>query len=149
MKVRCVFNTGEALRPYESKRLAKEKLGRFGSTGNTEYGEITVGDEYIVMGMIAFETYIGYLIDDHSSISVCPCHLFEIIDDKIVDKWHFRLIEKEEDIYPFIQGIWGYYELCADKKSYEKLIIEKDNDSMLIYFKRKIEIEKCIEETKL
>lgn len=137
MKVRCKYNTGQDLRRYENKLLKEEELGRFGTTANSIYGEITVGREYLVMGMIMFESYLSYLVDDDGLISACPCQLFEVVDDKVDPKWHFRLIEKEEDIYPYIQAIWGYYELCFDRNSYEKLIVEKAEDVYQTYFKRK------------
>lgn len=142
MKVKCLYNTGEDLRAYEIKSLRKEELGRFGATGYTQYGEIQIGKEYLVMGMIMIESYLTYLIDDDGLISACPCQLFEIIDDKVNQNWHFRLIEKDEGIYPFVQAIWGYYELCYDKKSYEKLITEPDDEAIRIYFRRKIELER-------
>ena len=94
------------------------------------------------MGLIFFETYQAYLIDDKGFISACPCQLFEVIDSKVNSNWHFRLIEKDEDIYPFVQAICGYYELCYDKKAYENIIVEKDEESQRIYFRRKIELEK-------
>jgi hypothetical protein len=145
MKVRCLYNTGEALRPYEYKSLEKEMMGRFGATGHTKYGELDIGKGYLVMGIIVFETYQAYLIDDSGLISACPCQLFEIIDDRLTPNWHFRLVEKGEDIYPFIQAIFGYYELCFDKKSYENLIVEMDEEYQRIYFRRKIELEKQLE----
>ncbi len=141
MKVRCKYNTGEALRAFEYQPLEKTILGRFGATGHTVYGEITIGAEYLVMGLIVFETYQAYLIDDNGFISACPCQLFEVIDNEVNSNWHFRMIEKGEDIYPFVQAILGYHELCFDKKAYENLIIEKDEESQRIYFKRKIELE--------
>lgn len=143
MKVRCINNTGESLRPYEYDLITdKEILGRFGAIGNSEYNEIKIGQEYLVMGIIIFKSYQAYLIDDNVSISACPCQLFEIVDDKLGTNWHFRLIDKEEDIYPFVQGIFGYSELCIDKKSYENLIVENDEETQQIYFKRKKELEK-------
>jgi hypothetical protein len=146
MKVRCIYNTGDALRKYEYKSLEKEMLGRFGATGYSQYNELDIGKEYLVMGLIIFETYQAYLLDDNGFISACPCQLFEVVDSKINLNWHFRLIEKHEDIYPFVQAVFGYYELCFDKKSYENLIVEKDEESQRIYFKRKIELEKELEE---
>jgi hypothetical protein len=147
MKVRCLYDKGEALRPYEYKSLSKDMMGRFGATGYSEYGGLTIGQEYLVMGIIIFETSQAYLIDDNGFISACPCQLFEIIDDKInSSNWHFRLINKDEDIYPFVQAVLGYYELCFDKKSYENLIVEKDVEAQRIYFRRKIELEKELEE---
>jgi len=131
MKVRCLYNTGNSLRAFEYKSLDKNIMGRFGATGYSIYGELEIGQEFLVMGIIIFETYQAYLIDDNSLISVCPCQLFEVIDNGIISNWFFRLIEKDEDIYPFIQAIFGYYELCFDKKSYENLIVEKDKETSL------------------
>jgi hypothetical protein len=145
MKVRCLYNRGEDLRSYEYKALTKNEFGRFGASGNTEYGEIEIGQEYLVMGMIMFQSYLSYLVDDNGFISACPCQLFEVIDDRIDSDWHFRLIEKDEDIYPHIQAIMGYRELCSDKKSYENLIIERDEEATLVYFRRKMEVEKTLE----
>ncbi|MFV8327316.1 hypothetical protein [Flavobacterium sp. ZS1P14] len=117
MKIRCVNNTGESLRQFEYKSLEKNMMGRFGATGYSEYNQLTLGREYLVMGIIIFETYQGFLVDDDGFISACPCLLFEVIDNKTNFNWHFRLIEKDENIYPFIQAIFGYPELCSDKKS--------------------------------
>lgn len=142
MKVICISNTGKSLRPYEYHSLKEEEFGRFGASFNTEYGEVKIGQEYLVMGIIMFESYLAYLIDDNGLISACPCQLFEVIDDKIVSEWHFRLIKSDENIYPFIQAIWGYYELCFNENSYENLIVEKDEGEERIYFRRKIELEK-------
>ncbi len=146
MKVRCINNTGEALRAFEYKELEKSLLGRFGATGHTTYGGITIGAEYLVMGVIIFETYQAYLIDDNGFISASPCQLFEVIDSKVNSNWHFRLIDKEESIYPFVQSIFGYPELCTDKKSYENLIVEMEEEYQRIYFRRKIELEKELAE---
>lgn len=71
------------------------------------------------MGLITFQTYQAYLIDDNGFISACPCQLFEVVNNKVNSNWHFRLIEKDEDIYPFVQAILGYPELCSDKHVYE------------------------------
>ncbi|UOY06614.1 hypothetical protein L0P88_22160 [Muricauda sp. SCSIO 64092] len=141
MKVRCIHNSGEALRAYENKQLNKDEIGRFGATGYTEYGEVEIGKEYLVMGIIVFETYQAYLIDDDGFISACPCQLFEVLDDKVGTNWSFRLIDKDESAYPSIQAIIGYPELCSDKEAYENLIIEKKEVAQRIYFKRKIELE--------
>ena len=67
--------------------------------------------------------------------------MFEVLDERLIFNWEFRTIGKDEDIYPFVQAILGYTELCTDKKSYENLIIEKDEYARQIYFKRKIEFE--------
>lgn len=143
MIVKCLYDTGESLRQFEYNLITdKNVFGRFGTSGNSDFSEIRIGAEYLVMGLIVFENYQAYLIDDNGFISVCPCQLFEVIDSKISSNWHFRLIEKDEDIYPFVQAVLGYDELCFDKKAYENLIVEKNEESQRIYFKRKIELEK-------
>lgn len=146
MKIRCINNTGVSLRPYEYEPIAnKEVFGRFGVSGLAEYG-IEIGKEYLPMGLITFQTYQAYLIDDKGFISTYPCQLFEIIDSKVNSNWHFRLIERDEDIYPFVQALLGYPELCSDKKAYENLIVEQEENTQRIYFKRKIELEKDLGE---
>lgn len=147
MKVRCIYNTGESLRQFEYKAIMdKNVFGRFGASAHSEYSEIKIGTEYLVMGLIVFETYQAYLVDDNGFISACPCQLFEVIGNKVNSNWYFRLIEKNEDIYPFVQAVFGYYELCYDKKAYENLIVEKDEEAQRIYFRRKIELEKELAE---
>jgi hypothetical protein len=141
MKIRCINNTGANLRSYEYEPIAnKGVFGRFGVSEMAEYG-IEIGKEYLVMGLITFQTYQAYLIDDNGFISACPCQLFEVVDNKVNSNWHFRLIEKDEDIYPFVQVILGYLELCSDKKAYENLIVEQNEKYKCIYFKRKSFLE--------
>lgn len=141
MKVTCLYNTGDALRAYEYESLKKDMLGRFGATVYSQYNELDLEKEYLVMGVIIFKTYQAYLIDNEGFISACPCQLFEVTDNRVHSDWYFRLIEKDEDIYPFVQAIWGYYELCYDKKSYENLIVEKEEVTTRTYFRRKMEQE--------
>ena len=141
MKVRCLYNTGESLRSYEYSPLEENILGRFGVTAHSEYGDLEIGKIYSVMGIIIFETYQAYLIDDDEFVFACPCQLFEVTDNKVDKNWYFRSTDKNEDIYPFIQATLGYFELCDDKKAYENLIIEKDANTEQIYFKRKKELE--------
>lgn len=144
MKVRCINNTGEFLRTFEYKDLKKKMMGRFGATGYSGYDELWIGKEYLVMGIIIFETYQAYLIDtDGGLITACPCQLFEVVDNKVNPEWHFRLIEKDEAIYPFVQAVLGYPELCSDKKAYENLIVEMDEQAQRTYFRRKIALEKA------
>lgn len=146
MKIRCINNTGVSLRPHEYEPITnKEVFGRFGVSEIAEYG-IEIGKEYLVMGLITFQTYQAYLIDDNGFIAAYPCQLFEVVDNKINSNWLFRLIEKGEDIYPFVQAILGYYELCSDKKAYENLIVEMEQSTQQIYFRRKIELEKELAE---
>lgn len=143
MIVKCLYNRGEDLRFFEYSNIEdKNVIGRFGASGHTVFGGVDVGTEYLVMGIIIFKDYQGYLIDDEGLISVYPCELFKITEDRIQNhNWHFRLIEKDENIYPYIQAIFGYPELCKNKKAYEDLIVEMDEDAKQIYLERKKEIK--------
>ena len=141
MKVRCINNTGADLREFEKDQIiSKEIFGRFGVSSYASY-EILIGTSYLVMGIVIFESYQAYLIDDRGFVDVYPCQLFEVEDNIINPKSYYRVIEKEETIYPFVQAVLGYQEFCLDKNSYEKLIIEKEEDAIQTYFRRKTELE--------
>ncbi len=142
MKILCINNTGAALRPYEYESITqKEIFGRFDSSAMTEY-DVTIGKEYSVMGIVIFQCYQAFLIDENGLISASPCPLFEIIDNKLSSNWHFRFIKKEESIYPFVQAIFGYSEFCLNEKAYESLIVDRQEEACQVYFRRKIELEK-------
>ena len=141
MRVRCVSNKAKDLKIYEYKSLRNEELGRFGAFENSEYNGIAVGKEYWVMGMILFDSFLGYLVDDFGFIGVYPCQLFEIMDNRLSSNWHFRALDKDEENYPFVQAIWGYHELCYYKNEYQNLIVDMSEDAVQIYFKRKEEME--------
>ena len=142
MKIKCINNTGEALRSYENTDLKKEELGRFGATVYTQYGLI-IGKDYLVMGMILGEGTLDYLIDDDGVISAYPYPLFEVIDNKVSSNWFFRTFKKDDNIYPYQEAVWGYYELVFDDSHYEKLV-DRDEEAHRIYFKRKIELENIL-----
>ncbi|OOG18170.1 hypothetical protein BWD42_12955 [Sphingobacterium sp. CZ-UAM] len=146
MIIRCINNTGSSLRIFEYSEIYNQDIfGRFGASAKSNY-PIVVGKEYLVMGLIVYKDHQGYLIDDEGFIACCPCQLFEIIVPKVNLNWHFRLVEKDENIYPFVQAIFGYPELCSDKHAYENLIVDIDHDTQRTYFRRKIELEKELED---
>ena len=146
MKVLCLRKTGEALRPYEYESISnKEVFGRFRVSAYGRF-EVVVGREYRVMGIIVFKTHQAYLVDDNDFISACPCQLFEIIDDTVDSNWHFRMIDKSESIYPAVQAILGYPELCSDLKAYQNLLQEFDSGAKEIYFRRKAELDETLKD---
>ncbi len=142
MKVRCICQTAKSLKSYEHPPiLQNDVFGRFGVTELHEY-EVEVGKEYLVLGIIIFNTHQAYLIDENGLISTFPCQLFELVDMRINANWFFRLVEKNEQIYPYVQAIFGYEELCKDVNSYMNLLVEMDEDAKQKYFKRKLEFER-------
>jgi hypothetical protein len=144
MKVRCLHNVGEALRPYENKFLKSDQFGRFGASAHTEYG-IEIGKEYLVMGMILGEGVLCYIVDCAGVISVYPYPLFEVIDNSINSSWFFRAFKITDGFFPYQESIWGYKELVFDETHFEKLI-EGEEEAQRIYFRRKIELEKELAE---
>jgi hypothetical protein len=132
MKVKCLYNTGKALLKYERPPLG---------TSETQYGQLEIGKEYLVMGMLLGEGILDYLIDSGGVISACPYPLFEIVDNKLNSNWFFRSFAQEDTIYPYQVAVWGYYELVFDTSHFEKLV-EVDEEAQRIYFRRKIEIER-------
>ncbi|WP_316818037.1 hypothetical protein [Pedobacter nyackensis] len=140
MKVRCVNNTGEYLRNFEYESLPDNKLGRFGAFKSSYYGGITPGKEYLVMGIFILKDSQAYLLDDDGMISAVPCQLFEIIDNTVSPNWKFRLVEKDEVVYPFTQAVFGYEELVTDKTTWENLV-EGNPEYERIYLLRKKEAE--------
>ena len=79
MKVKCINNDSNYLKEFEYESIEKEGVfGRFGTSMDTVFNEITIGRDYIVMGVIIFQNYQAYLIDDGGLISACPCQLFEV-----------------------------------------------------------------------
>jgi hypothetical protein len=144
MKIRCIYNTGEALRVYENRPLNKDELGRFGATGYTEFG-LTIGKEYIVMGMILGEGTLVYLIDDGGYVSAYPYPLFEVVDQKLPASWYFKTLNNSDANYPYQEAVWGYYELVFDDTHYEKLV-DFEEEAVQVYFRRKIELEKELAE---
>lgn len=144
MKIRCIYNTGEDLRAFENKPLSKDELGRFGATGHTQYG-LVIGKEYLVMGMMLGEGALAYLVDDGGYISAYPYPLFEVIDNKLPSSWFFKSLKNTDENYPYEEAVWGYYELVFDNSHYEKLV-DVDENAQRIYFRRKIELEKELNE---
>lgn len=84
MKVRCVKNTGEALRAYENKSLSKDELERFWATGHTEFG-LTIGDEFSVMGIgsnyisTVLTTAENTFIDNYNNAPQLPEYLSNFV----------------------------------------------------------------------
>lgn len=135
MVVKCIHNTGDILLNYE--RIP------FGTNEHTQYGQLEKGKQYLVTGMILGEGILNYLIDDGGIISACPYQLFEVVTNDVPVSWHYKPLLVGDNKFPYLEAIWGYHELVFDDLHYEKLI-EGDEESKRIYFKRKIELEKEI-----
>ena len=124
------------------KVICKHNNPDIGATGIPDFDHgLELEKEYLVMGTFLAEKQLWYLIDEGGKPSCYPFQLFQVIDTSISPNWHFKIIEDENDIYPFEKvAVWGYYELCFDQSHYERLVERNENDIRL-YFKRKMEEE--------
>lgn len=73
---------------------------------------LPLGNEYKVMGVILAEDLITYLIDDGNFPYLYPFHLFEVIDNSISNKWHFKMYQINDELFSYARATWGYYESC-------------------------------------
>jgi len=72
MKVICKYICSNDLKEYEYKGLDTNQFGRFGITQNNSY-PLKVGKEYLVMGIIIFEKYTSFLVDDGVVLTASLC----------------------------------------------------------------------------
>lgn len=137
MRIKCLYNTGEALMAYERKPL--------GTNPQMQFGGLEVGREYLVMGMILTEGYLTYLIDDDGLIMASPGPLFEVVEQSIPAGWFFQAFAHDYESFEYKEAIWGYHELVFDEAHYWQLL-EQDDDAYRVYFRRKIEFENSLAE---
>ncbi|GHU72792.1 hypothetical protein FACS189413_16390 [Bacteroidia bacterium] len=109
--------------------------GRFG---------IELDREYIVMGIVTYNdsNCAYYLIDTYGRPDWYPNLLFDIIDNSLPNSWNVCIYNCNS---LKISSLYGFKELCNNDDFYDKLI-ERDEDAMRIYFKRKIELERELTE---
>lgn len=130
MKVRCKYND-----PHNLPKFIPSDF---------DYG-LELEKEYLVMGMIINGEKFYYFIDENGKPGFYPREIFDIIDNQLSKKWYFKPYSRNDEMYPYTQAIWGYYELCFDQSHYEKLV-DRESDALRLYFRRKIELEKELEE---
>ena len=128
MKVQCKYNDPGNVPNGVSKEF--------------DYG-LELHKKYLVMGIMINGGQLSYFIDENGKPGFYPCELFEVVDSKIYSDWHFKSYSKTDEMYQYIQAIWGYYELCFDENHYEQ-IIERKKEALELYFKRKVETENSL-----
>lgn len=115
-----------------------------GTPSDFDYG-LELQKEYLVMGIMINGEKLYYFIDENGKPGFYPKELFDITDNQLSQKWYFKPYSKNDEMYPYIQAIWGYYELVFDETHYEK-IVEREEGALRLYFRRKIELEKELAE---
>lgn len=131
MKVKCIFNTGEG--------LSKQSI-ELGDSINTKY-PIEVGNIYNVYGQNLYKGTLGYLlIGTYENLpSWYPAELFEVSDSMLPLEWYYQY-----DANSVISAIWGYKELALNETHYDDLI-EREDEAIRIFLKRKKEIDEYCE----
>jgi hypothetical protein len=132
MKIKCITN--KARIAFEGTDLP------FGTSTNSVYG-VDVGSIYSVVGMHLYKGALSYFIFNESYPSLYPFQLFEIVDSKLPNNWHFRQIKFNEPDYIHTHAVWGYYEFCFDQSHYEGLI-ENEPSALLIFHQRLNEMKR-------
>ena len=132
MIVKCINNTGRI--------LIDNKIKPHGIFPESIFGELDVGKEYLVMGMVLKDGILYYLVNGGRVISIIPNQLFEVVDNIIPDNWFFKSFTKDMIKIVNMEAIWGYYEFVEDIEHYTKLML-MDEEAHRLYFRRKIELE--------
>ena len=129
MKILCI---------YQNARDIPEKSMKVSGTSNTEFS-VSIGNEYIVYGMMLWKGVIKYLIvGNHDKPSWYPAELFEVKNDYLPLEWYFDFSITEN-----LEAIWGYSELVHDSEHFD-LLQERDSNAIKIFLKRKQEIEEML-----
>ena len=128
MKIKCLSNTGAGFSKYT--------LDVVGCTVNTRL-PLQIGDIYVVYGQILSGNILKYLVKgtNENFPSWYPAEIFQVIKSQLPFEWYFRYCKGEE-----ISAIWGFKELVNDK-NYLYNLIEREEESIKIFLKRKKEID--------
>jgi hypothetical protein len=130
MKVICKQTTSEGFDLMDVKTVfANDHDYNIGGYG------IELKKEYIVMGIILYRNsnYLYYLIDTNGRPDWYPNGLFQVVNNSLPSNWFMKIYLKEEALN--IYSLIGFDELCN---------LERDENAMRIYFKRKMELEYLI-----
>ena len=130
MKVSCIKNTAKDLNLQEVTTIFSHDY---------KY-PLEVNKEYIVMGIAVYKdgNYPYYLIDDNGFPDWFPYSLFTISDNSIPNNWFVEVHSKEDE--GDILFLSGFNELC-NNDDYHDLLMDRDENAMRTYFKRKKEFE--------
>ncbi len=107
---------------------------------NFDFG-LEINKEYLVMGMLNFKKSndLYFLVDEDGRPSWFPYQIFEIKNNNLPQSWAVKI--NISDDYVDYKNLMGFDELC-NKEDFFNQLLERDENVMQIYFKRKIELEK-------
>lgn len=115
-----------------------------GIPDNFDFG-LELNKEYIVMGLLTFKRSndLYLLVDENGRPSWFPYQIFEIVNNILPKKWLVKINSRNE--FVDYKNLIGFRELCNDDNFFNGLL-EREEEPMRIYFKRKIELERDLSE---
>ena len=129
MRVKCLYNTGKHLH-IEKKEDEWERKSKM---------RLTINKEYIVYGICYHDYTFNYLVYEDTNIPFWyAIELFEIINDKAPNSWHFAFRNNKDSP---MKMIWGYDELAIQEGHSDDLLVVGTEKAVKIFHKRKAEIE--------
>ena len=126
IKIKCIYNDPNDLPD--------------GIPNNFDYG-LEVDKEYLVMGIAIFKKSdnLYFLVDENSCPNWFPSQIFDITHNSLHYNWFMKVNFDNEHVD--YKNLIGFDELCNDENFFN-LLLERDENAMRIYFRRKIEMEK-------
>jgi len=115
-----------------------------GISSNFDFG-LKLGKEYLVMGLLTFKLSndLYYLVDEGGRPSWFPNQIFEVLGNCLPYSWYMK-INIGDDCVDY-KNLIGFSELCNEQDFFNRLL-EREEKAMRIYFRRKIEMEKQLDE---
>ncbi|MCR8843765.1 phosphoribosylaminoimidazole synthetase [Paenibacillus sp. SC116] len=132
MKVRCIANTGDKL---------SRKTRELGNTTETKYS-VKIDEIYTVYGKHLYKGVLSYLLlGTYENLpSWYPAELFEVTNSLLPLEWYYQFFGHENSV----SAVWGYKELVAIESHHDDLI-EREDEAVRIFLKRKKEIDEFSE----
>lgn len=130
MKVMCIKNSGDTF----SKVLLKQGYNR------DTIISLETNKEYVVYGISSLDGELDYLIlaESENLPSWYPAELFEVSNPLQPLEWYFADHKKSKATT--IEYMWGYKELALNDR-HALGLIERENEDIEIFLKRKAEID--------
>lgn len=128
MRVQCIANMGDKLSPGNRA---------FRNSDKAEY-PIKIGEIYNIYGQHLYKGTLSYLlIGTYENLpSWYPVELFQVIDPMLPMEWYYQHLGHDSNV----SSIWGYKELVLDMSHHDALI-EREDEAVRIFLKRKKEID--------
>jgi hypothetical protein len=136
MRLRCAFNRSEMLADHQRGRVADV---------DSVY-PLSVGVEYVVVGMGLWENVLSVLVrDDWGKPCFAPAGLFELGVHDVPADWRFGLCSgiraSGRGLWTDPCGaVWGYQEL-VDDPAHPAALEERDAAALMIFASRFAEAE--------